>query len=126
MTRTELTKEQNECVRREVLELRERYGTMAKLARVLRVSQPLISQVLSGKTGAGWKLLNSIARLTRKTTDEIIGKQATNLDVEIDALKYENRELTAERDKLRDALCALAREAAELGAKCQKIVKATC
>lgn len=126
MVDTKLTKEQNNLVRRELSELLSRYGTMAELASVLRVSQALISQVLGKKAGAGWKLLVAIARTTGKSTDAIIGKEAPGLDSDVQNLRIENKDLARNVETLvgfLDELVALEQKRADVLSRYQTFAK---
>jgi transcriptional regulator with XRE-family HTH domain len=70
-----LTAEQNECVRAHLRDLlKMRNGSQSEVARELGVSQPTISSVLSGRQGAGYYLVERIAKALGRDEREVLGK----------------------------------------------------
>lgn len=69
--------ESNERLRtlvRELLETRAR-GNITAFARELKVTGPYLNEFLSGKRGAGAKLLTALADYTGRTLDDLAGRK---------------------------------------------------
>lgn len=66
-----LPAEQNQRVQRLARDVVVGLGSTTRAAKALGVSQPYLSQVLSGAHGAGMTLLDGLARYTGKSLDEI-------------------------------------------------------
>ena len=102
----ELNSKQNAMVRRYLQQLLHSQwdGNRSKLARFLGVSQPHISQVLRGRSGAGAKFLNTLSQRTMTPIDVILGQQPPDLDLRVQNLESENHDLRADKAKLGRAL----------------------
>jgi transcriptional regulator with XRE-family HTH domain len=98
--------ERNSAVRAVVRGLIEKSfeGDQAAAAKAFGVSPSLVSEFLSGKRGAGMKLLDGIAAYTGRPIDEIVRhRPAEEIRVEYDE-RYPNRARAIE--KMRDVVSA--------------------
>lgn len=73
MSSKSLSPEQNRQIRELLRQLCAEAGTITKLAERLRVSQPLVSDVLAERKGGGGKLLSGLSRIRPDAVAAILG-----------------------------------------------------